>query len=404
MFKYRYEAKTLKGSSTSGVIEANDENHARVLLRAKHLIPLKIKMFSGEGKGVSKVSFFTPKVSSKELQIFTRQFATLINSGIPILDSLKILSEGATDKLIKEALTQIKNSIETGRRLSDSMAAHPRVFDTLYCNMIRAGEEAGILDIILERLSTYSEKNEKIKNQVKGALIMPTVIIIAAIVIIIGIVLFIIPKFEEFYKSSGKGLPALTQMVINISTSIRSGWFWYLAVIAVAVYFIYNFLSSKDGKIAFDRFIINSPVFGPVIQKSSVARMTRTLSTLLTSGVNLIDAIDIASKTAGNHVIELALESCKNAVMVGKPFHFPLSKQKEIPPMVAQMVAIGEQSGSLDAMLGKVADFYEDEVENAVRAMTTLIEPLLMMCLGGIIAFILVAMYLPVFQLGDTVG
>lgn len=404
MIKYRFEAKSLTGKASRGYVEANDESEAKVKLRARQLVPLKLTVVQSTGTKSGGVSFFAPKVKGKELQIFTRQFATLVNAGIPILEALKILSDGASDKIIKEAVIQIRASIETGRRLSDSMSQHPRVFDTLYSNMVRAGEEAGILDTILNRLSTYAEKNEKIKNQVKGALVMPLVIICAAIIIISGIILFIIPKFEEFYKSSGKELPGLTQMVVNFSASLRTNWVWYLAVIAGAVYAVVTYLNSKEGKVAFDKFIINAPIFGPVVQKSSVARMSRTLSTLLSSGISMIEAIEIAAKTAGNTVIEKALQDCKSAVSVGKPFHMPLSRQKEIPMMVSQMVAIGEQSGALDTMLGKVADFYEDEVENSVKAMTTLIEPLLMIVLGGIIAFILIAMYLPVFQLGDTIG
>lgn len=402
--KYKFEAKSLTGKLSRGYIDAADEAEARVKLRARQLVPLKLTQAQSSGSKVGSVSFFAPKVKSKELQIFTRQFATLVNAGIPILEALRILSDGAADRIIKEAVIQIRSSIETGRRLSDSMQQHPQVFDTLYSNMVRAGEEAGILDTILNRLSTYAEKNEKIKNQVKSALVMPLVIICAAIVIITGIILFIIPKFEEFYKSSGKELPGLTQMVVNFSLSLRTNWIWYVAVLGGIIYVAVTYLNSKEGKIAFDKFIINAPIFGPVVQKSSVARMTRTLSTLLSSGISMIESIEIAAKTAGNTVIEKALYDCKSAVSVGKPFHMPLSRQKEIPMMVAQMVSIGEQSGALDTMLAKVADFYEDEVENSVKAMTTLIEPILMIVLGGIIAFILIAMYLPVFQLGDTIG
>jgi type IV pilus assembly protein PilC len=404
MPRYKYEARSLTGKSSKGFIDAVDEADVRIKLRAKQLIPLSMKIVTVNADKKNKVTFFTPKVQSKELQIFTRQFATLINAGIPILDSLKILSDGSADKLIKEAVIEIRASIENGRRLSDCMSMHPRVFDQLYCNMIRAGEEAGILDTILERLSIYAEKNEKIKNQVKGALVMPLVILCAAFVIITGIILFIIPKFAEFYKSSGKPLPGLTQMVVSFSDSLVHNWIYYFGGLFLFIYIILTYFSTAEGKIALDKFMIRAPVFGDVVQKSSVARMSRTLSTLLSSGINIIEAIEIAAKTAGNYVIEKGLYGCRDAVMIGKPFHVPLSRQKEIPQMVTQMVAIGEQSGGLDTMLAKVADFYEDEVENAVRSMTSLIEPLMMIVLGGIIAFILIAMYLPVFQLGDTIG
>lgn len=407
MSHYSFEAKTLTGNLQKGVIEARDEAEARIKLRSKQLIPIKLKSLVGVGQAkpsVNKVSFFSPKVKSKELQIFTRQFATLINAGIPILDALKILSRGSTDKLIKEAIAQVSASIESGKRLSESMLQHPRVFDTLYCNMIKAGEEAGILDVILLRLSTYAEKSEKIKGQVKGALTMPIFIFIAAILVITGIIVFIIPKFEEIYKSSGKALPGLTQTVVNLSLVIRSHWMVIILCAFAAIYLIYMYLNTNEGKINFDKFTINAPILGDVIQKVSVARMSRTMSTLLSSGINMLEAIDIASKTAGNSVIETALKNCKEAVTVGKPFHVPLSRQKEIPQMVSQMVSIGEQSGSLDTMLGKVADFYEEEVENSIRSMTSLIEPIMMVGLGGMIAFILIAMYLPIFQLGDTIG
>ncbi len=405
MARFQYQARSMNGKISSGIIDARDEVEAKVKLRARQLMPMTLKVAMGSTtSGDSLSALFEHKVKSKDLQIFTRQFATLINAGIPIVDSLRILSESTPDKTLKEAVLQIKASIETGRRLSDSMMVHKKVFDTLYCNMVKAGEEAGILDTILNRLSTYAEKNEKIKNQVKGALVMPAVIVVAAVVIITAIIVFIIPKFQELYKSSGKGLPAITQILVDASELVRNKWYLLLGGVFVFFYAIIFYINSEEGKKTFDKIMINSPVFGDVIQKSSVARLSRTLSTLLSSGVNMLEAIDIAANTAGNHVIELALKNCKDAVSAGKPFHLPLSRQKEIPQMVAQMVAIGEQTGSLDSMLAKIADFYEDEVENAVRAMTSLIEPFMMIVLGGIIAFILVAMYMPVFQMGDTIG
>ncbi len=410
MAKYQFQARSLSGKIQTGYIDAKDEPEAKVRLRAKQLMPMTLKVVASTAtkKGAHDIgalgAFFAPKVKTKDLQIFTRQFATLINSGIPIVDALKILSESTSDKLIKEAIIQIKASIETGKRLSDSMKAYPRVFDDLYCNMIRAGEEAGIIDVILNRLSIYSEKNEKIKNQIKSAMMMPMVIVFAAIAVITGIIVFIIPKFQELYKSSGKDLPGLTQLLINFSDALRNNWLAIIAVLFVATYFIISFFASKEGRQVLDKFLINAPIFGDVVQKSSVARLSRTMSTLLSSGISMLESIDIAANTAGNCVIENALKSCKESISVGRPFHLPLSRQKEIPQMVSQMVAIGEQTGALDAMLGKIADFYEDEVENAIRGMTSLIEPILMIVLGGAIGFILVAMYLPIFQMGDTVA
>ena len=411
MAKYQFQARSLNGKIQTGYIDAKDEPEAKIRLRAKQLMPMTLKVVTnvpGKKSDAHDIgalgAIFAPKVKTKDLQIFTRQFATLINSGIPIVDALKILSESTSDKLIKEAVIQVKASIETGKKLSDSMKQFPRVFDDLYCNMIRAGEEAGIIDVILNRLSIYSEKNEKIKNQIKSAMTMPIVIVFAAVAVITGIIIFIIPKFQELYKSSGKELPGLTQMLINMSDALRNNWLGIIGVLTVASYFIVSFFATKEGRQALDKFLINAPIIGDVVQKSSVARLSRTMSTLLSSGISMLESIDIAANTAGNYVIEEALKSCKESISVGRPFHLPLSRQKEIPQMVSQMVAIGEQTGALDAMLGKIADFYEDEVENAIRAMTSLIEPLLMIVLGGAIGFILVAMYLPVFQMGDTVA
>lgn len=409
MASYYYNARTITGTIVKGKLLANDEADAKIKLRAKQLVVVSLRLITTEEVKGSEFEqaiqkLLAPRIDSKELKIFTRQFSTLINAGIAIADALKILSEGPVSKLLKETLLQIRGSIDSGRRLSESMKKHDRVFDALYCNMIQAGEEAGIIDTILLRLSQYIEKNEKIKGQVKGALVMPLLILVVAFCVITGIIVFIIPKFQEFYAGSGKALPALTQMIIDLSLLIRTKWYVFILSLGGALGASSFYLSTVDGKRNLDIFLISAPVFGPVVQKSSVARMTRTLSTLLSSGIGLIEAIDIASRTAGNYVIEKALADCKEAVMVGKPFYVPLSRQKQIPPMVSQMVGIGEQSGSMDAMLAKVADFYEEDVESAVKAMTSLIEPLMMVFLGGLIAVILVAMYLPIFNLGDTIG
>lgn len=412
MAKFAYKAKASSGELTQGAIEATSATEARVKLRAQNLEPMTIvsvvRPTQVAAKSSSQGSMFSgllsTRVNSKDLQIFTRQFATLINAGIPVVDSLKILSEGLRPGPLKEAASKVKISIEGGRRLADSMAASPRVFDKLYCNMIQAGEEAGILDTILQRLATYMEKSEKIKGQVKGALIYPSVIVAVACLVITGILIFIIPKFQEFFMAAGKEPPALTMFVVGISQSLMHKWYMYLgAIVGIPIMFS-QWLKTPDGKITFDRVMIKAPVFGEVLQKSAVARLSRTLSTLLASGVGIIDAIEIAARTSGNSVIEEAMIKCKASVTQGRTFAQPLAKQKAIPEMVVQMIAIGEQSGTLDKMLGKIADFYEDEVETAIKTMTSLIEPLLMVVLGGIIAFLVIAMYLPVFQMGDVVG
>lgn len=404
MAKFQYQAKNAAGQMIQGEIEAASQQEAIIRLRAQQLLPVRVVAFGATRSSAGKsTSIFAPTVRGKDLQIFTRQFATLINAGIPVVDSLKILSEGLRPGLLKEASAQVKTSIEGGRRLADSMAQVPGVFDKLYVNMIQAGEEAGILDGILQRLATYIEKSEKIKAQVKGALVYPIVIILVAMMVIAGILVFIIPKFMEFFSSSGSEPPALTMMVVALSNSMIKNWYIYLAIAVLAPMGLAQWLKTDAGKDAFDRFIMKAPVFGEVVQKSAIARLTRTLSTLLASGVGLIEAIEISAKTAGNVVIEQSLLRCKESVTGGRTFAAPLSKEKAFPEMVVQMISIGEQSGTMDIMLAKIADFYEDEVETAVKAMTSLLEPLLMVVLGGIIAVLVVAMYLPIFNMAEVV-
>ena len=407
MARFAYTAKNLAGQMLQGELEAANENEARVRLRAQQLMPVKLALSgrSGGPKVASKGGgFFAPKVNSKDLQIFTRQFATLINAGIPVVDALKILSEGLRPGILREAATKVKSSIENGKRLADAMAGTQGVFDRLYVNMIKAGEEAGILDTILGRLAIYMEKSEKIKGQVKGAMVYPMVILVVAFVVIAGILVFIIPKFNEFYASAGKAPPALTQFVVSLSDVLIHKWYLFIGGAIALPILITQYLETPEGRANFDAFILKVPVVGELALKSAVARLSRTLSTLLSSGVGLIEAIEIAARTAGNGSIEKILIRSKESVTQGRSFSAPLGKEKLIPDMVVQMIAIGEQSGTMDIMLGKIADFYEDEVEAAVKAMTSLIEPLMMVFLGGIIAVLVIAMYLPIFNMGDVIG
>lgn len=399
MARFSYQAKNAQGQMVSGEVEANSEGEARVKLRAQNMQVAKLVVVGGK-----LASDASKRVDSKALQIFTRQFSTLINAGIPIVDALKILADGSQEKNIKEVSLRVKSAIEGGRRLADAMAQFPKVFDRLYINMVQAGEEAGILDNILNRLSIYLEKSEKIKSQVRGAMIYPIIILFVAGIVVTGILIFIIPKFAEVFQSAGQELPALTQIVLNLSKALAKYWYMVLGVIVAGPFVLKRYLETDAGRQSLDVLLLKGPVVGNLTQKSAVARMTRTLSTLLSSGVGLVEAIEISAKTAGNSVVEAALTRCKDAVIQGKSFAFPLTKEKIIPEMVVQMVAIGEQSGTLDTMLGKVADFYEEEVETAVKALTSVLEPIMMIVLGGIIAILVTAMYLPIFNLGNTLG
>lgn len=404
MAKYNYQARNLNGQITSGEIDASNETEVRTRLRQMHLEVVRVASKSGLSTYKGGGGLFSNKVKVKDLQIFTRQFATLINSGIPIVDALKILGEGLRSGILKDAALKVKKSIESGKKLSDSMATVPNVFDRFYSNMVHAGEEAGILDSILARLATYMEKNEKTKAQVKGAMVYPAVIIVVAMIVIASILVFIIPKFQEFFNQAGKEPPMLTTLVVALSNTMIKFWYIIVGVSVAAPFVIKSYLATPAGKASFEAFLFRMPLFGEIVRKSAVARMTRTLGTLLSSGVGLIEAIEIASRTAGNIVVERALIRCKDAVLQGKAFAHPLGRDKVFPDMVVQMIAVGEQSGTLDTMLNKIADFYEDEVETAVKALTSLIEPLLMVILGGIIAVLVVAMYLPIFSMAGNVG
>lgn len=403
MAKYLFQAKASNGRVQVGQIDGLDENDARLRLKAKNLVPLKL-VRSGGADASRQISMFQPKMGGKELLIFIRQFSTLISAGIPIVDSLKILSEGKRHPILKEATLGIKDGIESGKKLSDAMMGYPRVFDRLFVNMVRAGEEAGILDTILLRLAVYMEKSEKIKGQVKSASFYPAMVLIISVAVVIGLLVFIVPKFQDMYGGMGKELPQLTMMVIGMSQFVQTKW-WVLLMMAIGIpYGVMSYYRSPGGQETLDRMLIHIPLFGEVIQKASVARMTRTLSTLLSSGVSVVDALEIASRTSGNRVIEEALLRSKEYVIAGKPLAVPLAKEKFIPEMVTQMITIGEQSGTLDSMLAKIADFYEDDVEGAVKAMTSMIEPLLMVGIGSIIAFVVAAMYLPIFSMANGIG
>lgn len=404
MAKFSYQAKNLNGQMITGEMDGLNETEVKTKLRQMNMNVVSVVAKPGHGKSLSQMLAKGPKVKVKDLQIFTRQFATLINAGIPVVDALKVLSEGQRPGVLKDAVGRVKNSIESGKKLSDSMAQNPNVFDKLYSNMIHAGEEAGILDSILGRLATYMEKNEKIKAQVKGAMVYPAVIVVVAIFVIAAILIFIIPKFQDFFRSAGKEPPALTLLVVGLSDSMIKYWYLVLLVLIGGPYFLKQWIDTPAGRIAFEAFIFRAPLFGELVRKGAIARVTRTLSTLLSSGVGLIDAIDIAAKTAGNIVVERSLQKCKDSVIQGKPFANPLAKDKVFPDMVVQMISVGEQSGTLDNMLSKIADFYDDEVETSVKALSSLVEPLLMVILGGVIAVLVVAMYLPIFSMAGNVG
>ena len=401
MAKFVFEAKDPRGRMFRGELEAPDEAQARVKLRAQRLVPIKLAKAEQQVATAKKIG--GRGVPLKDLQVFTRQLSTLLASGIPILQSLEVLSQSARSPALQIALKEMTLEINRGRRFGEAMAEHPRVFDRFYVNMVKAGEESGNIDQILNRLAVYIEKAAKISSKVKGAMVYPVAILIVAALVVSGLLIFIIPKFEALFASSGQELPGLTKMVVDASKILIKYWWLIIGGTVGGVFLGMNYYRSPEGKKTIDSVAIDIPVIGDLIIKAAIARFTRTLSTLLGSGVNIMEALDIASKVVGNHVIESSLMRAREAIAEGKSLTVPLAKEKYIPNMVTQMIGVGEQTGAIDQMLAKVADFYEDEVDNAVSAVTSLMEPLMMVFLGGIVAVIVVAMYLPIFNMAGSV-
>ncbi len=401
MPRYQFEARDTRGRVFKGELDAPNESEARVRLRAQKLMPMKVAQAEQKVSGLKKVG--GKGVPLKELQVFTRQLSTLLGSGIPILQSLEVLSQSQRSPGMTIALKSMVNDINQGRRFGEAMAEHPLVFDRFYVNMVKAGEESGNIDQILNRLAVYIEKAAKVKSQIKGAMVYPIAILSVAFLVVAGLMIFVIPKFEAVFASSGQDLPGLTKIVVQMSKIFMSYWWAIIGGIAGSVFFLINYYRTDEGKKTIDTVMIDVPYVGDLIQKSAVARFTRTLSTLLASGVSIMEALEIASRVTGNVVIETALIRAREAISEGKSLTVPLAKEKYIPQMVTQMIGVGEQTGAIDQMLNKVADFYEDEVDVAVSALTSVMEPLMMVVLGGIIAFIVVAMYLPIFNMAGSV-
>lgn len=402
---FEFQAKTDDGRVVRGELNAANESEARIRMRAQRLTPLRLSVKKGGSAAfdLKSLAIFGDSISQKDLQVFTRQFAVLVGAGVPIVQSLEAMSRGARSAGMSKVLTAVVGDVERGRRLAEALGARPTVFDRLYVNLVKAGEEGGVLETVLNRLAQYIETSVKLKGKVKSALFYPIAVIVVAIIVIAFIMIFVVPKMSAMFVSSGQQLPALTQWVINASNFFVHYWYIIGAVVIAIPMGVKMYYDTEDGRKVLDAIFIEVPVFGDLIKKSAIARFSRTLSTLLSSGVRIIDALEIASATTGNWMIEKAILETKDAVSRGKTLAEPLMKIPYFPNMVTQMISIGEQTGNIDAMLSKVADFYEDEVENATEAMTSLLEPLLMVVLGSIIAVIVIAMYLPIFNMANAV-
>jgi type IV pilus assembly protein PilC len=369
-------------------------------LRADQISPTRLKR---QVVGLSGLQFGSG-VSEKDKVVFTRQFATMIDAGLPLVQCLEILSTQAENKKFGRVLADVKTTVESGATFSDALRRHPRVFDELYVNLIAAGEVGGILDTILNRLGTYIEKAMKLKRQVRGAMVYPAAILVVAIIVIIVLLSKVIPVFQQMFVEMKAGaLPAPTQVIINVSEAFLKYWYLFLGVsIGLAVGFV-AIMRNEKGRLAFDGFILKVPLVGPILRKVVVARFTRTLGTLLSSGVPILDALDIVARTAGNKVIMRAIYYARQKISEGKDMASPLAETGVFPPMVVQMIGVGEQTGAMDTMLQKIADFYEDEVDVAVAALTSLLEPIMMVFLGVVVGGIIIAMYLPIFELAGNI-
>lgn len=417
MAVYNYQAKALNGSAVQGQVEASNENEARVKIRANRLIPLKLEMTSGGGapggavtqapakQKITSMKFGggAGKVKPKDLQNFTRQLAVLVGAGVAIIPSLEALAQGQKSPVFQKAISEVCQDISTGKKMGQAFARQGHVFDKFYVNMIVAGEEGGVLEVVLKRLADYIEKAVKIQGKIKGALVYPMAVLVISLLIITGLLIFVVPKFAELFVGSGMKLPALTQMMMDMSEFAQRTWWMFIIAIFVAYHGVKNYYATSTGRQMIDSLLIRAPLFGNLIIKGGLAKFTRTLSTLLNAGVSIMDAMDIGAQVSGNYVIEMSIIKAKDAIASGKSIATPFSQEKMFPPLVVQMMAVGEATGALDQMLAKIADFFEDEVETIVSSITTLIEPVMIVVLGGIVAFLVLAMYMPIFQMAGGV-
>jgi type IV pilus assembly protein PilC len=402
MARFNWEGTTRTGEKRRGVMEA--ESRAIVDERLKGDGITVGKVSKEGGFDVNNITFGTG-VTPKDLQIFTRQMATMIDAGLPLVQCLDILSNQSENKSFKKVLWSVKNSVEQGATFSDALKKHPKVFDELYTNLVAAGEIGGILDTILNRLAVYIEKAVKLKNQVKSAMYYPIGILVVAAGVIAVMLVKVIPTFEKMYKDMGNAeLPKPTQVVMGISHSFIDTWYVYFGTIVFVIVGTSMARRNDKGREITDRMLLMSPVIGPVLRKIVVARFTRTLGTLLSSGVPILDALDICARTAGNRVVQQGILRARDRISEGRDMAGPLAESKVFPTMVVQMIGVGEQTGAMDQMLQKIADFYEEEVDAAVSGLTSLIEPVMMAFLGVVVGGLIVAMYLPIFNLAGTIS
>lgn len=392
---FLWEGKDKTGKQLRGEMRSTGENVVSASLRRQGIIVTKVRKqkFSRGGR-----------VSEKDITLFTRQLATMMKAGVPLLQAFDITAKGASNPAVGKLLTDVRTEVETGSSLAQAFRKHPVHFDSLYCNLIGAGEQAGILDALLDRLATYKEKTLALKSKIKSAMFYPAAVVIVAFVVTAVIMLFVVPEFKKVFTSFGADLPAPTLFVIGISDAFVAHWYIIFGALGGGIVaFFYFWKRSVPMQVVIDRMLLRAPIFGDIVRKATIARWTRTLSTMFAAGVPLVEALDSVGGASGNYVYKVATKQIQTEVSTGTSLTISMQNAQVFPMMVVQMVAIGEESGQLDAMLGKVADMYEQEVDDAVASMSSLIEPIIMVFLGIVIGGLVVAMYLPIFKLGQVV-
>ena len=399
---YKWEGKTAKGAIKKGEMEAPNEAAIRIHLRQQNIIPTKIVSKGTEIK--ISLPFFKKKVNQRSIAVFTRQLATMIDAGLPLVQSLEILSLQQESKVFKNIIREIREDVEGGSTFAGALKKHPATFNELYTNLVVAGEEGGILDSILTRLSNYIEKAEALKKKVKSALFYPATIVGVAVIVVMILMIFVIPVFETMFKSAGQNLPLPTLIVLTLSKLIKKYVIIIIPALILLFYLLKKYHQTESGKAVIDSLLLKLPVFGMLLKKIAVARFSRTLATLISSGVPILDGLNIVSRTSGNRIIEIAILNARSSIREGETIAEPLNRGGIFPPMVIQMISVGESTGALDSMLSKIADFYEDEVDIAVANLTSLLEPFLMIFLGIVIGGVVIAMYLPIFNMASAIG
>jgi type IV pilus assembly protein PilC len=401
MAVFTYTARSATGDIMSGEREGKSRDEVVGFLRTQRLTPVKIEeKAKKEGGGLS----FGTGIQTRDIVIFTRQFATMINSGLPLVQSLDILAKQSENKALQKVIGQVLYDVESGQTLADAMRGHPKVFTDLYVNMVAAGEAGGILDTILLRLAVFLEKADALKRKIKGAMIYPSVIFAVAGIAVTVLLLFVIPTFQKMFESAGVPLPGPTLFVVALSKMLQAYW-WAIGIAIVAIFILLKqYYKTSGGQLVLDRLLLNLPVMGTLQRKAGIARFTRTLGTLVSSGVSILDGLEITARTAGNRVLHDAIMESRQSIAGGETISEPLKRSGVFPPMVVSMINVGEQTGGLDEMLTKIADFYDEEVDAAVEALLSAMEPIMIVFLGVVVGGMIIAMYLPIFDMINAVG